>query len=354
MLVLASGCLKKKEEKAETPPAPVSVSVSEKRSIPLRLQAIGNVEASKTVGIKSRVSGTIVKVHITEGQDVREGSLLFSIDPRPFEAALKQAEAALARDRVQHENAKREAARYTELVKLGYVSQEQYEQSRTNAEALEAVVKVDAAAVENAKLLLSYCSIYAPVSGRTGSLLLHEGNLVKENDDTPMLIINRLQPVNVSFSLPERHLQEIRKYMSAGRLSVEAHPSKDEKDGVRGTLDFIDNQVDALTGTIRMKASFPNTDRSLWPGQFVKVVMTLSVIGDATVVPSPAIQTGQQGQYIYVVKGDIAELRPVSAGIEYGGMTVIEKGLAPGEAVVTDGHARVTSGGKVAVKSRDR
>jgi multidrug efflux system membrane fusion protein len=316
----------------------------------VQLHAIGNVEAYTTVGIKAQIGGTLSKVHFTEGQDIKKGDLLFTIDPRPYEASLKQSEAALARDRAQYENAKKDAGRYAELVKKGYVSQEQYEQLRTNADALESVVQADLAQVENAKLQLSFCFIHAPVSGRAGSLLLHEGNLVKANADTPMVVINQIQPVNVTFTLPEKYLPEIRKYTNAGKLGVEAFPSVEDKSPAKGSLSFIENVVDASTGTIMMKATFSNQDRRLWPGQFVNVTITLAVQQDVTVVPTGTVQTGQQGRYVYVVKGDVAELRPVIAGTDYQGLTVVEKGLESGEQVVTDGQMRLKPGARVVIK----
>lgn len=346
-----SGCSGKKSEQPKMSPAvPVKVETVSRRSVPVQLHAIGNVEAYTTVGIKAQIGGTLSKVHFTEGQDIKKGNLLFTIDPRPYEAALKQSEAALARDRAQYENAKKDAGRYAELVRKGYVSQEQYEQLRTNADALESVVQADLAQVENAKLQLSFCFIHAPVSGRAGSLLLHEGNLVKANADTPMVVINQVQPVNVTFNLPEKNLPEIRKYMTAGKLGVEAFLSAEDKSPAKGSLSFIENLVDTSTGTIMMKAAFPNQDRRLWPGQFVNVIITLAIQQNMTVVPSGTVQTGQQGQYVYVVKGDVAELRPVTAGTDYQGLTVIEKGLESGEQVVTDGQMRLMPGARVVIK----
>ena len=350
-IVFLTGCPGKKSEQPNmAPAAPVTVETVSRRSVPVQLHAIGNVEAYTTVGIKAQIGGTLSKVHFTEGQDIKKGDLLFTIDPRPYEASLKQSEAALARDRAQYENAKKDAGRYAGLVKKGYVSQEQYEQLRTNADALESVVQADLAQVENAKLQLAYCFIYAPVSGRAGSLLLHEGNLVKANADTPMVVINQIQPVNVTFTLPEKYLPEIRKYTTAGKLGVEALPSVEDKSPAKGSLSFIENVVDASTGTIMMKASFPNHDRRLWPGQFVNVTITLAVQQDVTVVPAGTVQTGQQGQYVYVVKGDVAELRSVIAGTDYQGLTVVEKGLESGEQVVTDGQMRLQPGARVAIK----
>ena len=346
-----SGCSKKTEPPKVMPAAPVTVETVSKRSVPMQLHAIGNVQPYTIVGIKAQIGGTLARVHFTEGQDVQKGSLLFTIDPRPFQAALRQSEATLARDRAQYENTKKDANRYAELVKKGYVSQEQYEQIRTNADALEAVVQADSEQVENAKLQLQYCFIHSPVSGRAGSLLLHEGNLVKANADTPMVVINQIQPVNVTFSVPEKNLSEVRKYMTGGKLGVEAFLSAEDKSPAKGGLSFIDNTVDTSTGTIMMKASFPNQDRRLWPGQFVNVVMTLTVQQDAIVVPSAAVQTGQQGQFVYVVKGDKAELRTITAGVDYEGMTVIDKGIVPGEQVVTDGQIRLSPGAKIAIRT---
>ncbi|PKL52460.1 MAG: efflux RND transporter periplasmic adaptor subunit [Nitrospira bacterium HGW-Nitrospira-1] len=347
-----TGCSDKKSKQPRImPAAPVTVETVSQKNVPVQLRAIGNVEAYTTVGIKAQAGGTLARVHFIEGQNVKKGSLLFEIDPRPMEASLRQAEAALARDSAQFENAKKDAGRYAGLVRKGYVSQEQYEQLKTNADALESVVQADMALVENAKIQLGYCSIHAPISGRTGSLLLHEGNLVKANADTPMVVIHQIQPVNVMFSVPEKYLPELRKYMTSGKLVTEAFSSKDDDSPRKGSLTFINNAVDPATGTIMMKASFPNQDSRLWPGQFVNVVITLRVQQNATVVPSAAIQTGQQGQFVYVVKGDTAELRPVTAGIDYEGITVVEKGIAPNEQVVTDGQMRLTPGARIAIRN---
>ena len=352
MVFCLTGCTGKKAEQPKMmPAAPVTVEKALLKSVPTQLHAIGNVEAYSTVGIKSQIDGKLTRVHFTEGQDIKKGDLLFAIDPRPFEAALRQSDSALARDRAQFENAKKDASRYAELVKKGYVSQEQYEQLKTNADALAAVVQADLAQVENAKLQLAYCSIHSPISGRTGSLLLHEGNLVKANADTPMLVINQLQPVNVMFTVPEKYLPEVRKHLTAGKLGVEAFLSAEDKVPAKGSLSFIDNTVDTSTGTIMMKATFANQDRRLWPGQFVNVVMTLAIQKDVAVVPSGTVQTGQQGQFVYVVKGDTAEMRPVTAGVDYEGVTVIEKGIAPGEQVVTDGQIRLMPGAKIVIRT---
>jgi len=320
-------------------------------SVPVQIGAIGNVEAYSTVGIKSQVGGTLMHVHFKEGQDVNKGDILFTIDPRPYEAALKQAEANLARDKAQMENSRVEVRRYADLVKKGYIAQEQYDQIVTNAAALEATVNADEAAVENARLQLGYCSINAPVSGRTGSLLAHKGNLIKANADSDMVVINQIQPVYVNFSVPESDLSEIRKHIALGHVSVEALTTNNEKPEV-GKLTFIDNTVDAATGTIALKATFDNRQRVLWPGQFVTVRMTLTTIRDAVVAPTQAVQTGQQGQYVFVVKEGSAELRPVKVGITHQDVSVIEEGLSPGEQVVTDGQLRLMPGAKVEIKNK--
>ena len=303
--------------------------------------------------MKSQVGGVLTRVHFREGQDVSRGALLFTIDPRPFEAALKQAEANLAKDNAQLENARKEVQRYAELVKKGYVAQEQFDQITTNAAALEATVNAGQAMVENARLQLKYCYIYSPITGRTGNLIANEGNLIKANADTPMVVINQVQPIYVTFAVPEQDLSEIKKYMSQGKLGVEASISKEDEKPEQGVLTFIDNAVDLTTGTIKLKGTFANKGKRLWPGQFVTAVLTLTSQPDAIVVPSQAIQTGQKGQYVFVIKSDLTvEDRPVIAGRTRNNETIIEKGLQAGETVVTDGQLRLVPGAKVDVKNR--
>jgi multidrug efflux system membrane fusion protein len=282
---------------------------------------------------------------------VRKGDLLFTIDQRPYEAALRQAEANLARTQAQFENARAEERRYEELVKKGYVSQNQYEQVRTNAATLEATVIADKALLENARLNLGYCTIRSPFSGRTGSLMVHEGNLIKANADTPMVTINQIQPVNVSFAVPEKTLPEIKKYMAPAALRVDAYPSKEDNKPEQGSLTFIENVVDTATGTIKLKAAFDNRERRLWPGQFVNVVVTLTTRNNAIVVPSQALQSGQQGQFVFIVKEDsTAEVRPVVVSMTSGEESVIESGLNVGEKVVIDGQLRLMPGAKVEIR----
>jgi len=349
-LVMTASC-KGKEQAAVKPPVPVAVGAVTQKAVPVQLAVIGNVEPSSTVAVKAQVGGTLTSVHFTEGQDVRKGDLLFTIDPRPYEAALRQAEANLARSTAQFDNARVEEKRYAELVKKGYVSQTQYEQVRTNAVALEATVFADKALVENAKLNLSYCTIRSPFTGRTGSLMVYEGNLIKANADTPMVTINQIQPVNVSFAVPEDNLPEIKSYMAGGALKVEAFLSKGDKNPAEGRLAFIENVVDTATGTIKLKGAFDNRDRRLWPGQFVHVVLTLTVQDKAVVVPTQAVQTGQQGSFVFVVKEDLTvEVRPVVVSRTSGQEAIIEKGLMPGDKVVTDGQIRLMPGAKVEIK----
>ena len=322
------------------------------KTVPVQILTIGNVEAYSTVSVKSQIGGILTRVHFREGQDVNRGALLFTIDPRPYEAALKQAEANLAKDNAQLENARKEVRRYAELVKKGYVAQEQYDQISTNAASFEAIVNADMAVVENARLQLKYCSIYSPLTGRTGNLVVNEGNLIKANADTPMVVINQVQPIYVTFSVPEQNLSEIKRYMTGGTLKIEAILSKEEENPEQGVLTFIDNAVDTATGTIKLKGTFANKGKRLWPGQFVNTVLTITSEPDAIVVPSQSVQTGQKGQYVFIIKDDLTvEDRPVIAGGTLNGETVIEKGLQSGEKVVTDGHLRLVPGARVEVKN---
>jgi membrane fusion protein, multidrug efflux system len=335
---------------AAYPAVPVTVAAASTKSIPVQLHAIGTVEAYSTVTVKSQVDGIIQEVHFREGQDVKAGDLLFSIDPRPFQAQLDQAQANLARDAAQAKNAQAQAARYASLYQSGIVSKDQYDTYQTNFAALQAAVRADQAAVETAQLNLSYCTIRSPIDGRTGSLLVHAGNLIKVND-TSLLVINRIEPIYVDFSVPEQNLEDIKKFMAERRLPVEASISGDPSP-VEGVLDFVNNSVDNTTGTIMLKGLFPNHRRRLWPGQFVDVYLQLSSQANATVVPSQAVQTGQKGLYIYVVKSDkTVEVRPVQVGSTYQGDTVIEKGIAPGDEVVTDGQLLLRPGAKVTIKT---
>jgi len=346
-------CSGKPAQAPPKPPVPVTAATVIQKTIPVQINTISNVEAYSTVSVKSQIGGLLNHVHFREGQDVNKGDLLFTIDPRPYEAALRQAEANLAKDTAQHENAREEVRRYAELVKKGYVAQEQYDQIRTNATAFEATVNADKAVVENARLQLKYCYIYSPLTGRSGNLFANEGNLIKANADNPMVIINQIQPIYVTFSVPEQYLSEIKKYMSGGKILVDAFITTGKDNPEKGVLTFVDNTVDAATGTIKLKATFANNKKRLWPGQFVDVVIVLTTQPNAVVVPSQSVQTGQKGQYVFVIKDDLTvEDRPVTVGRMLNSETVIEKGLQAGEKVVTDGQLRLVPGAKVQPKEK--
>ena len=330
---------------------PVMVATAVQKAVPIQIRAVGNVEAFTTVSVKSQVTGVLTQAHFKEGQDVKKGQLLFTIDPRPFEAALKQAEANLARDTAQVKNLREQVRRYAELVEKQYVSREQYDQIKTNADAAESVVDADKAAVENAKVQLSYCYIYSPVNGRVGSLLVNEGNLVRVNDGAPLVVINQVSPIFVTFAIPERNLADLKQHMAQGKLGVDAQFTSDEIRPEKGILAFVDNAVDRSTGTIRLKAEFANRERRLWPGQFVTVALTLATQGDAVVVPSEAIQVGPEGQQVFVVKDDQrVEMRSVTVGRTQEGEAVIAKGLLAGEVVVREGQFLLGPGARVEIK----
>jgi len=332
---------------ASMPPVPATIGVASLKTVPVQVRTIGNGEAYSTVNVKSQVDGKVESVHFQEGQDVKKGDLLFSIDSRPFEAALQQAEANLARDEALLKNAQAQAARYEELFKSGIVSKDQYDQFNTNAASLEATVKADQAAVETDKIPLGYSSIYAPIDGRTGSLMVHAGNTVKSGDAT-LVVINQITPMYVDFSIPEHYLSDIKKYQAQGNLKVEAIVPQFENQPEEGRVTFLNNAVDSTTGTILLKGTFPNERKRLWPGQFITLVLTLTSMHDAVVVPSQAVQTGQQGQYVFVVKSDNSvEIRPVVPGAVVGGDEVIEKGIQSGERVVTDGQLMLFPGAHV-------
>ena len=349
---LSSGVQKRSETRSGRSLAvPVTVASVMQKNMPLQLETVGSVDAYSTVSVRAQITGTVTQVHFKEGQDVKQGDLLFTIDTRPLEAALKQAEANLAKDVAMLANAREQARRYAELIKKQYISQEQYDQIKTNAEALEAAAEADKAAVENARVQLSYCRIYSPVTGRTGSLLVNEGNLVRTNDATALVTINQVSPIYVTFPVPEQSLSEIKKRLSAGKLKIQAVIPQSEDRPEEGDLTFIDNTVDRTTGTIKLKGTFANADRRLWPGQFVKAVLKLADQPDAIIVPSQAVQTGQDGQHVFVVKPDLAvELRRVVVSRTLDGAAVIEKGVRPGEKVVTDGQFLLGPDSKVQVK----
>jgi multidrug efflux system membrane fusion protein len=321
---------------------PVSVATVMQQSAPIRLPAIGNVEAFQTVALKARVDGQIVAVNFKEGQAVKKADVLFRIDPRPYEATLRQAEANALRDRAARDQARSQERRYQELLQKNFVSKEAYAQIRTNAETAEATAKASQAALENARLNLEYCTIRSPLDGYVGKVLLQAGNMVRANDVNPLVVINQVRPIYVNFAVPEQNLPEIRKYQAQAPLPVAVVPTDPSMPRVTGQLIFIDNAVDPSTGTIRLRAQFANEDAVLWPGQFVNISMQLYEQSDAIIVPSRALQTGPEGQYVYVIGDDsLAEVRKVKVARSDGERAIILSGLKQGERVVTRGQLRL-------------
>lgn len=334
------------------PAVPVHVGRVTREAVPVEVHAIGTVTSRSTVEIKAQVGGEVTAVHFREGQDVTKGQPLFTIDPRPYQAAVQEAEARLARDRALAANAEGDVERYADLVEKDYVTREQYDQIRANAESQRATVKADEAALERARLELAWTALAAPVSGRTGKLLVHAGNVVKAND-LPLVVIQQVEPVDVAFSVAQSYLDEVRARSAAGDLTATAAPPGGAEH--QGTLTFIDNAVDPATGTIALKATFPNRDRALWPGQFVNVTLDLAMEQDAVVAPAPAVQTGQEGDYVFVVKDDgTVESRSVEVSRTVGRRAVIAQGLSGGETVVTDGQLRLVPGARVEAQEESR
>ena len=385
LLVCLLGCTKHDDKTNKTkgvmPPTPVTIAQAEARDIPIQVRQIGSVEPVAVIAVKALINGELTRVFFKEGEEVKKGQELFEIDPRPYQQALAQAQAALqkdialvaqaeanlARDRAQAANAQQQAQRYAGLAAEGVISKDQNDSYQTASQAQSESVRADEAAlgsakasvvsdntaIETAKLDLSYCYIRSPIDGRAGSILIQAGNIVKANDTTALVNINQLQPVYVTFSAPEQLLPEIRRYDAGHTLAVSATGVADGANrGVTATgqLTFIDNTVDSTTGTIKLKATFPNSDHALWPGQFVTVVMTLRTLNNATVVPSEAIQSGQKGQFAFVVKPDqTVETRLVTVGQTVDNRIVVETGISPGETVVTDGQLRLFPGAHIRV-----
>lgn len=326
---------------------PVKVAKAVQKTVPVDLTAIGSAEAFSSVSIKSQVNAVLETVQIKEGQFVSKGDLLFTLDARPFEASLAQSQATLARDKAQEQLNDVQLERYQKLYEAGVAPKEQFDQMKANADAQKAAVRADDAAVESAQLQLSYCKIYAPLTGRTGALQVYPGNLVKENDVPILIVINQVSPIYLDFSIPEQYLGAVDRFMAKGKLRVEATPYGDTK-AETGYLTFVDNSVDNTTGTIKLKASFENADQRMWPGQFSTAVVRLAEDENATVVPSQAVQTGQKGDFIYVVtKDSTAEQRTVKVARTIGNDSVISSGVQPGETVVTDGQLDLLPGIKV-------
>jgi multidrug efflux system membrane fusion protein len=353
---------------------PVVTARVVKKPMPVSLPAVGTVEAISTVQIRSQVTGQLVSVGFKEGDEVRKGQLLFAIDPRPFEAALAQAQAALARDTATAQNQKAQQARYADLFQKGILPRDQYETQTAAASSSEAVVAVDKAALQTAELNLQYARITAPIAGRAGALGIHVGDLVRANDTAPMVVINQVSPIYVTFAVPGRYLADIRRYQAEQPLKVESHTAPAAVPGAQpqaptagapdvqpqasggtveeGRITFIDNAVDPMTGTVKLRGSFDNADRAFWPGLFVQVTVDLTTEPNAIVVPAAAVQVSQNGQYVYVVKPDqTAEMRPVAVERQHGEEMVIAKGLSAGEDVVTDGQLRLTPGAHVTAQA---
>jgi multidrug efflux system membrane fusion protein len=348
-LGLLVGCSRKGD--GGPPRVPVTVARVEQRAVPYEILATGTVEPLRTVSVQCQVTGVLTHVLFHEGDDVAAGQTLFEIDPRQFQAALEQARGALARDEAQARAAVLDADRYAQLVRQDYVTKSDYEAKQSAAQALEATVRADSAAVASAALNLGWATIRAPLSGRTGRLLVREGNLVRANSDE-LVIIHQIHPILVRFAVPEQNLPEIQRYRR-DRLPVLVSPSKADTVLTEGALTFVDNAVDTTTGTVLLKAEFPNRDNALWPGEFLNVRLQLYLEAKALVVPSQAVMTGQQGTYLFVLSRDgTARAQPVTVERTAGSYTVLAQGVQPGDEVVTDGQLRVVSGAAVEVKGR--
>jgi multidrug efflux system membrane fusion protein len=349
----AGGCGRNaRTQQGGRPPVPVTVGTVEQKTVPVSFRAIGNIEAAETVEVRARVGGELQRVFFEEGQTVRAGDRLFAIDPRPFRAALAQAEAQLARNQALLAKAEADITRYAGLVKQDYVTKEQYDQITADAAALRAAVAADQASVETVRLELDYCTISSPVTGRTGTINVDVGNLVKANDDLPMVTINQTRPIDASFPVPAQFLPLVIAHRG-DRIRVVATVPGDPT-AAEGTLSFVDNAVDTSTGTVLLKATFPNQDERLWPGEFVDLTVILGEETGRVVCPAAAVQTGQQGQYVFTVREDrTVELRPVRVNRMDEREAVIDEGLNPGETVVTDGQLRLVPGAAIEVKSQE-
>jgi multidrug efflux system membrane fusion protein len=351
LLLLAAGaCVARgePEHQPRTAAVPVKTARVQVKTLPVTAEAIGTVEPRSVVSIRSQVTGALTSVAFEEGREVEQGQVLFTLDARPFDVQLEQAKAVLARDEAQAANARVQAKRYADLLERGLVPKEQAEQMTTSSAALEASVRADQAAIANAELQRQYTVIRAPVSGRTGALMVQAGNLVRANDTTPLVVINEIAPIYVSFSVPTRELSAVLQPARLGELRVSVTNPDTTGPREHGTVTFVDNGADPTTGTIRLKATFPNGDRHLWPGQLVNVSLTLRTEPNAIVVPSEAVQTGQDGTYVFVVKADrTVEMRPVDVERTTEGLAVIRTGLQASETVVTDGQLRLEPGATV-------
>ena len=332
---------------------PVAVGKATLKNMPIEVTAIGTVEAYLSVAVRAQVSGILLEARFKEGDLVHQGQVLFKIDPQPYEASLAQAKAALARDKALAVNNRSQADRYKKLLDEGVVPAQQVDQALSAAEASDATVNADEAAIRQAQLNLDYCTISSPLEGYTGKLQIQPGNLVNPNTAS-LVVVNQIRPIYVTFSVPQQNLGDIKKYMSQGKLTVTATVPNDSGPPELGILTFVDNAVDPATGTIRLRADFANPRDRLWPGLFVNTTLRLSERPNAVVVPSQAISNNQSGQYVYVVKDDgTVESRPVVAGSSTEGLTIVQQGLKPGEVVVTDGQLRLVPGARVEITNRE-
>ena len=345
-----------KKAPPRSPQVPVSVTTVRRSTIPYVVTANGVAEPMQTVAVQAQVNGTLMRVNFSEGQAVQAGQVLFQIDPRPYTAVLNQARAQLARDEAIAANARRDATRYAALVKEGYVTGSQADQAEATAMSAAATVEADRATVQKAALDVSNCTIVAPISGRTGSLLVRMGNLVKANSDPPLVVINQIQPILVRFSVPQSQFPDIQRYYRSGNaLQVRATPSEGTGMPIDGSLAFVDNNVDSTTGTVLLKARFSNPEGTIWPGQYMSIGLQLYVDPNALTLPAPAILTGQQGTYVYTIDtAQTARQTPVQIARTVDTVAVIASGLREGERVVVDGQSRLIPGSKVSIKGAAR
>ena len=353
-LIAIAACSKK--DPPRQPKVPVSVTTVKRASIPYVITANGVAEPMQTVAVEAQVNGILNRVTFAEGQQVQASQVLFQIDSRPYVAALQQARAQLARDEAMAANSMRDAARYAALVKEGYVTGSQADQAQATAASAAATVAADRAAVSRAALDVANTTIRAPISGRTGSLLVRQGNLVKANSEPPLVVINQIKPILVRFAVPQSQFPDIQRYYRGGNaLLVRATPSEGTGIPLDGTLAFVDNNVDSTTGTVLLKARFTNPDGTLWPGQYMNVALQLYVDANALTLPAPAVLTGQQGTYVYTIDSTgAAKQRPVKVSRTVDSVAVITSGVSEGERVIVDGQSRLVPGSKVAIKGVPR